>query len=259
MKQLSAVLALIALSCTTLSAAQEATQNPSPAASRVHTILARHFDENPPVHFELAPSDKVPGRALVTNTYQAALTAFALQVDAEAGSQRPPQIEVFDSASRVGMISSIPRGLTLIIGIPHIVGKPIPAAKIAAAVWEDGSSFGPPEIVEQLVANRRATLAAYDLVVSVLQTAVKENWTPEQCADALEKQKTAPPVLSEIPRVAMPSEPNTTITSVQISLRSAHSPKPELIVKTVLGTLEQTREQLAASLPPDSQHKQADR
>ena len=167
--------------------------------------LSRHFDENPPVHFELISSTDQPGRALVTSLYQANLTAFVIQVgsDIENPKASTPHMLLFDALARQRMISTIPRGLSLNTGVPHIVGKEVPPAKVVAALWEDGSTFGPPVIIDKLVDNRQATLA-YDLVIPIVQRAMDENWTTCECIDALEREKAPLPQLAEPPRIGIP-------------------------------------------------------
>jgi len=254
MSYLFAIASATALFAFGLTSGQDASQNSTPTVRQVHKLPPRHFEERPPVSFELAPSEKLPGRALVTNLHQEALTAFALQVEPESGSQKPPKIEVFDALARVGMFTTIPRGLTFIIGIPHIVGKPIPEAKIAAAIWEDGSTFGPAEILDNIFQARRVTLSAYDLVISILQTGMEKNWTVSQCVDALEKEKTALPTLSEPPRVPMPAQPNSTIFVAETALRSnTQSARPQIAISSVLTVLKETRDKLARTLPEGPQ------
>lgn len=229
-----------------LSSASAQDQLPPPL--RAARMPPRHFDERPPLQLEEAPTDKSPGRALVTNLYQETLTAFALEVEREPGSQEMSRIEVFDAIAVIGMKSGVPRGLTLIIGVPHVVGKPIPSAKIAAAMWEDGSTFGSQEILDKIFANRRTTLSAYDLVLSILQTGEENGWTLSQYIDALEKEKAPLPILTEPPRVSMPFQPNTTIQRVEISLRSAQGPGSSVAINPLLPYYRKEREQLARSL-----------
>ena len=170
-------------------------QDPPTPARRVIS-LARHFDEKPPVLFEPIPSSNQPGRALITNLYQANLTAFVIEVSSDIDNPKPPTppVLVFDALARQGMIPTIPRGLSLSVSVPYLVGKEVPPANLVAALWEDGSTFGPADIIDNLVENRRATLAAYDLVIPLLQKAIDTNWTISECIDALEQEKVPCPI-----------------------------------------------------------------
>ena len=229
-------------------------QDPPPGGRSIdHLIpLARHFDENPPVHFELISSTDQPGRALVTNLYQANLTAFVIQVGSDIDNPKAstPHLLLFDALARQRMISTIPRGLSLNTGVPHIVGKEVPPAKLVAALWEDGSTFGPPDFIDKLVENRQATLAAYDLVIPIVQKAMDENWTTGECIDALEREKAPLPHLTEPPSMGIPFQPNAQITTVEMMLRHDQSATSlPLFFKAALTRLKKCRDELAAALP----------
>jgi hypothetical protein len=229
-------------------------QDPPPGGRSIDHLIppARHFDEKPPVHFELISSTDQPGRALVTNTYQANLTAFVIQVGSDIDNPKPstPSMLLFDALARQGMISTISRGLSLTTGVPHFVGKEAPPAKLVAALWEDGSTFGRPDTIDKLLDNRRATLAAYDLVIPILQTALDANWTTGEYIDALEREKVPLPHLTEPPSIGIPFQPNTQITAVEMMLRHDQSAtSPPLFFKAALTRLKKCRDDLAAALP----------
>lgn len=216
---------------------------------RARKLPPRHFDEKPPLRFELATSESFPGRALVTNTYQESLTAFALEVEPEQGSNRKPQVLVFDALLPVGMSSSIPRGLTFIVGVPHIVGESVPSARIAAAVWEDRSTFGQTNILESISSNRREALSAHDLVISVLTNGLEKNWSVEEYSATLEKQKLPLPQLTELPVVSLPFQPNATLERARRTLQTSHGAKLSNLIKSILTYYQKERAQLADSLP----------
>jgi len=54
------------------------------------------------------------------------------------------------------LFAPIPKGLSHKIGIPHIVGGLVPDAKLVAAVWEDGSTFGPGELLARISDSRKS-------------------------------------------------------------------------------------------------------
>lgn len=239
---------------------QQVEQDRAAGELGTHRILSRHFDDRLPVHFEPAPTSDLPDRALVTNLHREPLSAFVLVVGPEPDSQAPPSFELFDVAARTAMPSSIPRGLTLAVGIQHAPGTPVAPAKIAAAVWEDGSTFGPKDALEMIFANRRATLGAYDVVLSVLRAGVEKKWTVNQCVDALEKAKVSPPVQTRVPaNPAAASEPNRTIYIVETALQVARGVQAEIVVPSVLKIMTQRRDLLATSLPDIFGHPGAGR
>jgi hypothetical protein len=249
MKRFVLVLPVAIVACATV-LAQDV---PTTPARRVIS-LARHFDEKPPIVFEPIPSSNQPGRGLVTNLHQANLTAFVIQVSSDIDNPKPatPSMLVFDALARQGMISTIPRGLSLSVSVPYLVSKQVPVADLVAALWEDGSTFGPADIVDELVRNRRATLAAYDLVIPILQKAMDTNWTISECIDALEQEKVPPPSLKEPPRIGTLFQPNTEITATEIMLRSNQSAtSPPRFFKGALTILRKNRDELAAALPDE--------
>jgi hypothetical protein len=225
----------------------------APASRPTRVIsLARHFDEKPPVLFESIPSNNQPGRELVTNLHQANLTAFVIEVGSDIDNPKPatPPMLVYDALAREGMITTIPRGLSLGVSVGHLEGKPVPPANLVAALWEDGSTFGPADILDKLVENRRATLAANDLVISILQKAMDTDWTISECIDALEREKVSVPHLNEPPRIGIPLQPNTEIMAVEIMLLSSHSATSQQhFFKAGLTLLKKSRDELAAALP----------
>jgi hypothetical protein len=238
---------------------QQVKQDRAAGELETHRILSLHFDDHPPVHFEPAPSSDLPDRALVTNFHREPLSAFVLAVGPEPDSQSPPWFELFDVAARTAMQSSIPRGLTLVVGIQHAPGTAVPPAKIAAAVWEDGSTFGPKDALEKIYENRRATLAAYDVVLSVLRTSAEKKWTIDQCVEALEKAKVASPASIAVSANPAASQLNRTIYIAETALQAPRGVQAEIVVPSVLKIFNQRRDQLATSLPGIFEHPRTEK
>ena len=129
-------------------------QESRPAPRRVPGP-ARHFAERPPVIFEVERLAERGPRVIVTNLYQEPLTAFVVQVDEVPGKLRA-QTLICDAVTRVCGFPPIPRGLSFLMGVPRVLGEPPPNAKLAAVLWEDGSTYGPEDLLQQ-IAEKRGT------------------------------------------------------------------------------------------------------
>jgi hypothetical protein len=150
--------------------------------------LARHFPERPPVQLEFAEDAEHRPLLIITNSYQFSLTAYAVQIGPKSASDRP-QTLIYDALTRVGLRATVPRGLSHKIGVPHIVGGPVPDAKLVAAVWEDGSTFGPDELLSRVTNSRRALADSYDRAIAILQNGLDKNWTAEEYLTAAQQLK----------------------------------------------------------------------
>jgi hypothetical protein len=145
--------------------------------------LARHFSEKPPVQFEiLQTSDRQP-RMVVTNLHPYPLTAFVVRTDSAAPNSITNTL-VFDALTHVGLLAPIPRGLSLVMGVPHPVGLSVPDPVLAAAVWEDGSTYGPDELLARMPKARTAVADGYDRAIAMLQTGLDKNWTAAEYSEA---------------------------------------------------------------------------
>lgn len=151
--------------------------------------FARHFEDRPPVMFELETAGDHAGRILVTNAYQYPLTAVAIEISSGAEGKLGPQTDIFDALTRSQLSSPPPRGLTFVTSAGHTVGKPIPNSTIAAAIWEDGSTFGPNDVLNLILEGRRNTLIAFDRALSILQSGIDADWTSSRYLNALEGEK----------------------------------------------------------------------
>lgn len=144
------------------------------------------------------------------------------------------QTHVYDALARSPLINSIPRGLTYVGFLPYGKETPMPTARIVAAIWEDGSTFGSKEGLEPILAGRRATLAAYDRLLLILQ-GVEKNWTSSQYIDALRNGRgLSPAVLLGVER------------TLQVN---AEREGIELVARALFSNLKQERDRLARSLP----------
>jgi hypothetical protein len=186
--------AIVGASLVALSGQSSAQDQPS--AADPARRFARHFEERPPVIFEMETAGEHPGRILITNTYQHPLTALAIEISGEPGSKLLPQTQLYDAFTRSALHAPVPLGLTFAAFAGHIVGGPIPNARLVAAIWEDGSTFGSEDVLNRLLESRRTTLSAFDHVLTILQTGMDSGWTAAQFLSALEVAR--PPNLAPI-------------------------------------------------------------
>lgn len=148
--------------------------------------LARHFLERPPVQFEVEQNTEHGPRIIITNLHQYPLTAFVVQTQPHAANDAP-QTLIIDALTRVGGLVPIPRGLSYTMGVPHVVGELVPDAKLVAAVWDDGSTYGPDDLLAQISNVRKILADSYDRAIAILQTGLKENWSAEQYLSAAQE------------------------------------------------------------------------
>jgi hypothetical protein len=219
--------------------------------------LGRHFPEGPPVLLEFVEGAEHSPLLIVTNSYQFPLTAYPVQIGPKSANDRS-QTLIFDALTRVGLLTAIPRGLSHKIGVPHIVGGPVPDAKLVAAVWEDGNTFGPDELLSRVTNSRRALADSYDRAIASLQTGLDKNWTAEEYVIAAQQLKPPmPPQMATVEEVQDASEslkpqtmPSHTITdnmqhAVQHDGSSARAAK---VAQTLLKNFEQSRDALRQAL-----------
>lgn len=147
--------------------------------------LPRHFTERPPIHLEFEPEAKPGPRVIVTNLHQEPLTAFLVQTEPTTDGL-PAQVLPWDAYE--GGFSPIPRGLSLIQGVPRVMGGETPNVRLLAAVWEDGSTYGLDEHLERIRANREVIGEAFDRALSLLQAGLREGWTREQYLAAVDRE-----------------------------------------------------------------------
>lgn len=212
--------------------------------------LARHFEDRPPVMFEVETGGANAGRILGTNLSQYPLTAFAIEIAKDPESELPSQIDICDSLTRSQLLAPIPRGLSFVTFAGHVVDGPIPHASLVAAIWEDGSTFGSKDLLNQLLENRRATLTAIDHVLSILQSGVDGGWTSAQYMSALEvaRPPNLVPITTEQARTQIPG---TAVFYGAKSTISAATNRDRLLpaVTALQKALKQQRDHLANSAP----------
>jgi hypothetical protein len=145
--------------------------------------LARHFPEKPPVQFETLETAAHQPRMVITNLHAHALTAFVVRTDPTAPDSITNTL-VFDALTHTGLLAPIPRGLSLVMGVPHPVGQSAPDPVLGAAVWEDGSTYGPDELLARMPRARTALADSYDRAIAMLQTGLDKSWTAAEYSAA---------------------------------------------------------------------------
>jgi hypothetical protein len=232
------------LSSASLSQAQTS-QDPMVMARR----MARHFPEKPPVQFQILQTAEHEPRIVVTNLHQYALTAFIARTDPTAGDSITNTM-VFDALARVGLLAPIPRGLSFVTGVPHVVGESVPDPVLAAAVWEDGSTFGPDDLLARISIGRSALADSYDRAIAMLQTGLDKNWTAAEYGAVAQQLKLAP-AQPPTPVTGIPdSVPSYTITvnMNRAALENRPAKRVASISRNLLARFTQDRDALREAL-----------
>ncbi len=221
---------------------------PSPAD--LARKFARHFDDRPPVRFELETSGDHPGRILITNTHQYPLTALAIEFSSEPGSKFLTQTLPYDALTRSQLLAPVPTGLTFVAFAGHMEGKPIPNTRLAAAIWEDGSTFGSESALNQLLESRRATLSAIDRVLSILQTGIETGWAAAQFLNALDLPRAPNLTPVTLEQAQLQTAGSAVFMSAKLTIRSsADNGRLDHGVKALQKNLRQQRDLLVDSAP----------
>jgi hypothetical protein len=219
--------------------------------------FARHFSEQPPVSFELVESADHRPFIVITNLLQYPLTAYVVQTEPKSAADRP-QTLIHDALMRMDLIAPVPRGLSHKIGVPQ-VGELVPGVKLVAAVWEDGSTFGPDELLARISASRKAMADSYDLAIATLKTGLAKNWTAEEYLIAAQQLKTPMPAKQMATRdeaiaasekfVPQPILSYTITSNMQQAIEHDRSPtRVAKLVENLLKNFEQSRNALHQAL-----------
>jgi hypothetical protein len=231
-----------------------------PSGSDLARRFARHFDDRPPVMFELETAADHPGRILITNTYQYPLTALAIELSGEPGSKFLLRTHLYDAFTRSQLLAPVPRGLTFTAFAGHVVGGQIPNARLAAAIWEDGTTFGSENVLNQLLEARRVALSAFDHVLRILAAGIDSGWTAAQFLSALEVA-TPPnlaPITMEQAQVQTAGDAVAAGTKLTISSLASNG-NLDRGIKALERNLKQQRDLLADSAPALSANSSASR
>jgi len=170
--------------------------------------------------FESVEGAEHSPRITITNSYQYLLTAYIIQKESKESAFDNGQTQIYDALTRLGgLLAPIPRGLSHKIGIAY-VGASVPDAKLVAAVWEDGSTFGPDELLTRISNTRKAQADRYDLAIATLQTGLEKNWSAQEYVTAAQQLRPPlPPQSATIEEARVASESLTAAFVPSLTLR----------------------------------------
>jgi hypothetical protein len=128
--------------------------------------FARHYNERPPVQFEVEENGEHGPRIIITNLQQNPLTAYVVQTVPKSA----------DEAAQTVVCDALTRR----------VGGPVPGATLGAAVWEDGSTYGRDDLLLRISNDRSAFADNDDRALALLQTGLDKNWSAREYIAAVE-------------------------------------------------------------------------
>jgi hypothetical protein len=134
----------------------------------------------------------------------------------------------------------------------------VPDAKLVAAVWEDGSTFGPDELLARISNSRKALAKSYDRAIAILQNGLDKNWTAEEYLTAAQQLKPSTPSrMATVEEAQAVSQkfiaqgiPSRTITdNIQHAVQQDRSPaRAAKVAQVLLKNFEQSRDALRQAL-----------
>jgi hypothetical protein len=251
-KFIFSITAGVSLLSSTLPFRAQTTQDSTDAQHRA----ARHFPERPPVQFEILHTADQQPRMVITNHHQYPLTAFIVRTDPTAANSITNTL-VFDALLRMGLLAPIPTGLSFVAGVPHPEGQSVPDPVLAAAVWEDGSTYGPDELLTRIPKARSALADSYDRTIALLETGVDKNWSPAEysaAAQQLRLHSVATPETGVPEASVAQTTPIYTITiNMERMARQQRSAKMvALVVRSLLTLFTKNRDALHQALASPS-------
>ncbi len=134
----------------------------------------------PPFHVEVERDRKDGTRFILTNWYRVPLTAYVEEITPVPNRQDggvEHRFHTVDALIRNGeLLWPIPQNLKTIHYVSHNAGRADAQPSIAAAVWEDGLTYGPQELLQKVIARRRRSSLYHQHAIDLLQTGLKEGW-----------------------------------------------------------------------------------
>jgi hypothetical protein len=143
---------------------------------------------------DLQPDSGDGPHFMLRNFCDAPLTAIYLQVvSPDDGKVQGGQ--VWDGLMQ--RQPPIAKGGSASLQLAHVAGKPFSSKiEVGAAVWSDGSTFGNPELLRNILSFRAAELRSYERAISFLKRGLERNWTRDEYIAAWEQQKQEAPTTS---------------------------------------------------------------
>jgi hypothetical protein len=135
---------------------------------------------HPPFHVEVERDRKDGTRFLLTNNYQVPLTAYAEEITPAPDGQQggvEHRFHMVDALIRNGeLLSPIPENLSTMQYVSHNQGREDAQPSVVAVVWEDGLTYGSPDLIQKVIARRRLSSLYHQHAIDLLQTGLKEGW-----------------------------------------------------------------------------------
>lgn len=181
---------LLSLLCSASTSVVHSNDQDNPITASPPHSVALHFSDRPPVTLEIDSAAQNGPRVIVTNLHQAPLTALIIRTEPQTERERP-QTVLADALVRSGLIAPVPRGLNFIINLPRNGQEAAPSTQLIAALWEDGSTFGPPDALQSIASAHSTVADAYAQAISLLQGGLDKNWTQAQYLSAADQHLTA--------------------------------------------------------------------
>lgn len=211
---------------------------------------AMHFEQSPPLELEEISG----GRSIISNNYQEPLTAVVLDIGALPKDERMEVVQ--DALIRMGLRAPIPRGLSFVGNLPSFRQKgqvaPEPR-KIVAALWADGSSFGPPESLSKITAIRTQSIRLHDDVIALLQKCVSDKCTQQQLLDRIEaKNKSGEPSTLNTIGPRAPSLIYGLVSTIRANAVHEDREALDRLVVHLIEIYQNERDALERGLPTDS-------
>jgi len=140
----------------------------------------------PEIQVEIHSANERDTRIVLTNLSEQSLTAFFLHIS-YASENRAASKMLWDAFQQNK--SPVAKNATVELPLGHAPGVPfLGKIKVAAAVWADGATFGSPDELRHIFANRAFRARALDRIISLLQTGLQQQWTRDKYLAALEQE-----------------------------------------------------------------------
>lgn len=126
----------------------------------------------------------------ITNNAKVPITGFIVTVDLTL-SRRVLTRYYFDVFVNYKHDYPIPHGDSTEMPLPRLSGLPVPEPVLRAVVFEDGSSWGPKEWVDEMLERRSILLERLDSLDSLFETEMQRSPTRESLKATLQQQREA--------------------------------------------------------------------
>ena len=150
---------------------------------------ARQSSGQPNFRVEIHSLTEHGPQIVLTNLSEEPLTACYLETSFWKEDRKPSGMvwDVFLQHQ-----SPLAKDVDVSLPLGHVVGQPYPdKVEVAAAVWADGTTFGPSDHLRRILSNRAYRAHSLDRIISLLQTGIQQDWTRDQYLTALDNKSRA--------------------------------------------------------------------